>query len=57
MKLEFEEIETNTRFWVKRAKIFGGWIVVIISDIGTENQIYESNGIYIADFQHQWTLE
>ena len=48
MKFEWETLTTDTR----RAKVLGGWIVLVTKDDGTN-----SSSIFVSDPHYEWSIE
>jgi len=67
-QLQWEEIEHNNGFYLRRSKIHGGWLVTAISDVMTvlpdgngirNDQAYEwrTSITFVPDPNHEWKLD
>lgn len=60
MKLEWENIESNTSTFIRRAKVFGEWLVSATEDVRVENMPnhygfeWRTSITFIPDPKHEW---
>jgi hypothetical protein len=67
--LKWEEIEHNNGFYLRRAKVFGGWLVSAVSDVRSpvyngystpdfsSDLEYRTSITFVPDPNHEWKLE
>lgn len=67
--LKWEEIDHDLGFYVRRTKVFGGWLVTTTSDVYTVRNdgsggIYNEAGYewrtsitFVPDPKHEWIIE
>lgn len=69
MRLKWEEIDHDNGFYLRRSPVFGGWLVVAISDALTPNyggyttpidfvpgQQHRTGITFVPDPNHEWDL-
>jgi len=65
MKLEWEQIEHNHGNQITRAKVFGGWLVMLTDEVQTltndgygfshsEGYEWRTSITFIPDINHEW---
>lgn len=64
--LYFEDVPCDQQFWLRRARILGGWLVITVDDVRTpllsagvteSGHEYRSAPAFVPDPTHAWVIE
>ena len=58
MKIEWQQIESNNGHYMYRAKVIGGWLVLVCNDVLTSDfrsgYEWRESVTFVPDPNHEW---
>ena len=56
IKFQWEEINITGNYATYRAKVLGGWLVVL-NNCDSDGKLRTNNMIFLSDKKHEWSIE